>query len=260
MTSVLSNVDGHVGVITLNRPDARNAYTVDMMAALVETLDRFERDGDVHVVLLKGNGKSFCAGGDVKALHERTGMFAGDPATLRDNYRLGIQTMMRRWDAFEKPVIGCIHGAAIGAGLGLSSICDVRVVAEGTKFGATFVKLGIIPGDGSAYLLARAFGFSRAMELVLTGRIFDTEEAERIGFAHYVVPKEQVADRAMEVAQMMASYPPRAVQLAKTALVKSWNQDYATSAQFASAFQALAQVTPEHQEAVAELWSKLQEK
>ena len=260
MSEVIIEQDGHVGILTLNRPEARNAYTELMVKEVVDALDEFEVSDDVHVVLIHGNGKSFCAGGDVKALHEKSGMFEGDPAKLRERYRLGIQRMMRRFDAFEKPIVGSIHGAAIGAGLGMTCCCDIRVVEEGTKFGATFAKLGLIPGDGSAYLLGRAIGYSRAMELILTARVFESDEAQRIGLAHHVVPVGQGLDRTKEVAAQIASLPPRAVQLAKTSLVRSWHDDLTTAVQLAGAFQALAQHTEAHETAVAELWQKMEKK
>lgn len=256
MKDILLEYKKNIAILSLNRPEVRNAYSEDLVSEITNTLDILEKDEKVNVLIIKGMGKSFCAGGDLNAMQDKTGMFAGDPPELRNHYKFGIQEMMRRFQRFEKPIIGSIHGAAVGAGLGLALMCDIRVVAEGTKFGAPFPKLGLIPGDGSAYLLARAIGYSRAMELIISSRIFDAEEAFRIGFAHHIIAckKENASaktfERAFEVATTIAEIPPKAVQLTKSHLQQSWHGDYNTALHLAAAYQAMAQRTVEHENAL----------
>lgn len=259
MTDVIKTQIEKIAVLTLNRPDVRNAYSEAMVSQIVTELNEIERDTSVNVVVLRGAGKSFCAGGDLNAMADKTGMFAGDSPELRNHYRLGIQAITRRFQSFEKPVIASIHGAAVGAGLGLATMCDIRVVASGTKFGAPFPKLGLIPGDGSAYLLARAIGYSRAMELILSARIFDAEEAMRIGLAHHLVTCEKteaadlVYNKAMEIATSMAAMPTKALQLTKSHLQQSWHGDVNTALHLAAAYQGMVQRTDEHVQAVRDL-------
>lgn len=250
MADVNYEVDGAIATITLNRPDARNAYSAELIGGLVGSLNAAERDDDVRAVVLTGAGTSFCAGGDLKAMRDKQGMFAGDPAELRDNYRQGIQSITRRFDSFEKPVVAAINGPAIGAGLGLASMCDIRVAATEAKFGASFTRVGLVPGDGSGYLLARAIGFSRALELVLTSRTFDADEAHFIGFVHEVVDRAAVVPRAHEIAAHLASLPQQALRLTKAAMYRSWAGDVESAMHIAAAFQSLSQHTAEHEAAI----------
>ncbi len=259
MSDLIKTQIEKVAILTLNRPDVRNAYSIAMVSQIVSELNLIERDATVNVVIIRGAGKSFCAGGDLNAMADKTGMFAGDPPELRNHYRLGIQAITRRFQSFEKPIIASIHGAAVGAGLGLATMCDIRVIASGTKFGAPFPKLGLIPGDGSAYLLARAIGYSRAMELILSARIFESEEAMRIGLGHHLVicekenAKEEVFKKALEVATVIAAMPTKAVQLTKSHLQQSWHGDVNTALHLAAAYQGMVQRTDEHVQAVRDL-------
>lgn len=258
MTSdLLYAVDGAVATITLNRPEARNAYSAELIGGLVGSLTVAERDDDVRAVVLTGAGSAFCAGGDLKAMRDKSGMFSGDPAELRDNYRQGIQSITRAFESFEKPVVAAINGAAIGAGLGLAAMADIRVASRTAKFGASFTRIGLIPGDGSGYLVARAIGFSRAMEIFLTSRIFEADEAHWMGFVHEVAEPDDVVDRARAIAADLAALPQQALRLTKTSLKRSWAGDTETALHIAAAFQALAQNTPEHAAAVDELLNRL---
>lgn len=258
MSDILYDTDDTVATITLNRPDARNAYSESMVAELVETLDRAEADDEVRVVIVTGAGKAFCAGGDLKAMRDKSGMFAGDSVELRDNYRHGIQTIPRRFDNFEKPTIAAINGPAIGAGLGLALMCDIRVSSGRAKFGSTFARVGLIPGDGGAYFLTRVVGFARALELILTARVIDADEALEIDLVHQVVDDEEVMDEARETADRIASLPPKAVRTAKAALYRSVDRDLEGSLQITAALQSLVQQTDEHDRAVESLLESLE--
>ena len=247
---ILYDTDDHIATITLNRPEARNAYSGPMVRQLVESLDRAEADDQVRAVVVTGAGDAFCAGGDLKAMRDKSGMFAGDAVELRDNYKKGIQTIPRRFDSFEKPTIAAINGPAIGAGLGLALMCDLRISSDEAKFGSTFAKVGLIPGDGGAYFLTRVVGFARALELMLTAKIIDAAEADDIDLVHRIVADEQVLDEAYATAEQIAGLPPKAVQTAKTALYRSANRDLEGALQITAALQALIQQTDEHEAAV----------
>ncbi|MBA2664838.1 MAG: enoyl-CoA hydratase/isomerase family protein [Bradymonadaceae bacterium] len=257
MAHILYNSQDYVATITLNRPDARNAYSDEMVVELVAALDRAEREADVRVVVVTGSGSAFCAGGDLKAMRDRTGMFAGDPVELRDLYLRGMQSIPRRFHSFEKPTIAAINGAAIGAGLGLALMCDIRIASETAKFGSTFARVGLIPGDGGAYLLTRVVGFARALELILTARVIEAPEALAIDLVHRVVAPERVLEEALEMAQQMAALPPKALRMAKAALYRSVDRDLETALQLTAALQGLIQRTDEHQDAVTQLLEEL---
>lgn len=257
MPDVLYETDDAIATLTLNRPDARNAYSEEMVRELVDCLDRAEADDEVRVVVITGAGSAFCAGGDLKAMRDRTGMFAGDPVDLRQEYLKGIQTIPRRFDSFEKPTIAAINGPAIGAGLGLALMCDLRISSRRARFGSTFARVGVIPGDGGAYFLERVVGFARALELILTARIIDAEEAVDIDLVHRVVDDDALFDEVAETATRIASLPPKAIRTAKAALYRSVDNDLETSLQLTAALQGLIQRTDEHRQAVEDLLQQL---
>lgn len=257
MSDLLYDVDDGVATLTLNRPDARNAYSDPMVRGLIDALDRAERDTQVRAVILTGAGPAFCAGGDLKKMRDKEGMFAGDSVELRDQYIRGLQSIPRRFNHFEKPVIAAINGHAIGAGLDLSLMCDIRIASRGAKFGSTFARVGLIPGDGGAYLLPRIVGFSRAVELILTARVFDADEALRIDLVHEICDADDVLDRAREKAQKIATLPPKAVKMAKAALYRCVDRDIETSLQLTAALQGCVQRTDEHDAAVEAMLESL---
>lgn len=240
-----------VVTITLNRPEARNAYSAEMIDSLVRALDTAEEDDDVRCLIVTGSGASFSAGGDLKAMKEHSGMFEGDPVRLRSQYLRGIHRIPRRFARFEKPVVAAINGPAIGAGLDLACMADIRIAANGARFGSTFVKLGLIPGDGGAYLLARVIGFPRALEMVLTGRLLDTLEAERIGLISEVVESSALLETAQKRAERIAQNAPLAVRLAKSAAYLSWDLGLDDALNLAATYQGIVQNTSDHDEGVA---------
>lgn len=238
--------EGPLATITLDRPDARNAYSEAMCEQLVLALDRADQDPAIRCAILTGAGTAFHAGGDVKAMKARSGMFAGDPAELRERYQRGIQAVPRRIAGFTKPLLAAINGPAIGAGLDLACMCDLRIASAGATLGSTFVRVGLVPGDGGAYYLARTVGFPKALELMLTGRIVDADEALRIGLVHAVAAPERLLDVARQRALELAALPPAAVALTKRAAYRSWGADEATALELAATYQGIAQNLPDH--------------
>ncbi|MCH9688649.1 MAG: enoyl-CoA hydratase/isomerase family protein [Deltaproteobacteria bacterium] len=248
--------DGALAVLTLDRPDAHNAYSEAMVESLVQALDAAEADDEVRCIVLTGAGKSFSAGGDLKRMRDASGMFEGGPVALRRRYIEGIQRVPRRLSACDKPVVAAINGAAIGAGLDLACMCDVRVASQRAKLGSTFVKVGLVPGDGGAYFLARTIGFGRALEMVLTGRVVQADEALAMGLVHAVVEPEAVLDEAKARARLIAANAPLAVQMTKRAAYRSWDLDVDTALELAATFQGMVQNTADHREAVDAILGK----
>lgn len=257
MTDAIYERDGAVATITLNRPDARNAYTSEMVDQIIEALDEAAVDSAVRAVIVTGAGPAFSAGGDLKAMRDKQGMFSGDPVELRSNYLRGLQRVPRRFDAFEKPVIAAVNGHAIGAGLDLALMCDIRIASDAAKFGSTFAKVGLIPGDGGAYLLRRIVGFSRAVEMILTAKIIGADEALEIGLVNQVVAPDVVVDTARDQAEQIASLPPKAVQSAKATLYRTVDRDIETALQITAALQAGVQHTDEHMQAVEDMLARI---
>jgi 2-(1,2-epoxy-1,2-dihydrophenyl)acetyl-CoA isomerase len=246
-------VKAAVARLTLDRPRSRNAYSETMVGALIAALDAAAEDGAVRAVILTGAGSAFSAGGDLKQMQAQGGMFAGDSATLRRRYLEIIQGIPRRLARFDKPIIAAVNGPAMGAGLDLACMCDLRLAADTASFGSTFVRVGLIPGDGGAYILARTVGFPRALELILSGRTIDAGEALTVGLVHRVVPADLLLAEAHAWAEQLSALSPIALQLAKRAAYRSWDLPLDGALELAATYQGIAQHTADHHEAVAAL-------
>lgn len=253
------NDDG-VAILTLDRPDAANAYSQEMVDSLVDAFEHVNADSNVRVLIITGAGRFFSAGGDLQLMRKHAGMFEGDPAELRRGYIDGIQRVPQAVARLRKPTIAAINGAAIGAGLDLACMCDIRVGSSRAKFGSTFIQLGLVPGDGGAHFLAKVVGFPNALELILTGRIFDAIEADRLGLLHELVEGDMVMPKALEIATRIAQHPPEAVMLARSLVYKSWDLDVHASLDLAATYQGIAQNRPEHDSLVDKMIERTSKK
>lgn len=244
--------DGGVVTWTLDAPETRNAISSpEMIDAIVAAVDAVNRDDSVSVVILTGAGPAFSSGGNVKDMRDRTGMFAGSPTELREGYRRGIQRIPRALRACEVPVIAAVNGPAIGAGCDLTTMCDLRIASTKAVFAESFVKLGIIPGDGGAWFLPRTIGWARAAEMAYTGDPVDAATALEWGLVSRVVEPEELMDAARALAARIAANPPHAVRMAKTLLRESERASLDALLEQSAALQALAHHTDDHAEAVA---------
>ncbi len=247
---------GQVLLITFNRPEARNAYSAEMVDSLLAALAWAEDQPSVRCVVITGAGRAFNAGGDLKLMRQHSGMFEGSPSELAQRYRRTIQRIPKALEDYSKPLIAAVNGAAIGAGLDLACMCDVRVASEAAAFGETFVKIGLVPGDGGAYVLARVVGFAHALEMALTGEIIDARRALAIGLVNHLVAPEALLDRAFEIADLIASNAPVAVQLTRRAFYQAHRQSLIQALETAAAYQGIVQNTDDHLEGVAALLDK----
>ena len=243
---------GRIAVVTMNRPEARNAIgTLEDCQDLANALLRAHDDPEVSAVILTGAGKAFCSGGDLKAIRERTGIGPqSKPDGTRANYRRGVQHIIRTLADVEVATIAAINGPAIGLGMDIAILCDMRIAAASAKLASSFVKVGIIPGDGGAWILTQAIGPARAAEMILTGDAIDAEEAARIGLVNKTAPDDQLMAEAAKLAERVAVNPPRTIRLAKRLLRESQHGRLADVMELSSAFQALAHETADHKEAV----------
>jgi enoyl-CoA hydratase/carnithine racemase len=244
--------DGAILTITLNQPERRNPISENSIVdALCDAFEAADRDINVRCVILTGAGTAFSSGGDLKQMKAGTGgLKSGSPVQTRRNYKYGIQRLPLMFQSLEVPVVAAINGPAIGAGCDLACMCDVRIASESAKFAESFVKLGIIAGDGGAWLLPRIIGFSKATELALTGEMIDAQEALAIGLVSRVVPDEELMDAARLVASKIAANPPHAVRMTKRLLREGQNSDLKNSLEMAAAMQSLAHATRDNDEAI----------
>jgi enoyl-CoA hydratase/carnithine racemase len=207
---VETRIDDHVAVCRLNRPEARNALSPELMEDLAAQVERFDRDPEVRCIVIAGSDEVFAAGADIGAIAVRE---------FHEALFHPAAGFWRRIAEARTPMIAAVSGFALGGGCELALICDMIVASETAEFGQPEITLGIIPGGGGTQRLARAVGKQRAMELVLTGRRFDAEEAHRLGIVNEVVGKREWMEAAMELARRVARRPPLAARLAKQAVL-----------------------------------------
>ena len=250
--------DGGIVILTLNRPEKRNAISTRAECEEVEAACRsLSRDDSVRCVIVTGAGSAFCAGGDLKGMRDKTGITGGGSgAEIRESYRRGIQMIPLALYELDIPTIAAVNGPAIGAGLDLALMCDIRVASEKALFAESFVKVGIVPGDGGAYLLPKVVGMSKALELSLTGETIGPAEALACGMISKVVAPEALLDAARAIAAKIAANPPQAVRLTKRLLRESQHTRLSTLLEMSAAYQALAHGTRDHHEAVDAMLEK----
>jgi len=207
---VESSRDGHVALLRLNRPEARNALSPEVMETLAAELERLDPDPEVRCIVIAGSDQVFAAGADIKALSERS---------FADALSHPSASFWRRVGAIKTPLVAAVSGFALGGGCELALACDMIVASDTARFGQPEITLGIIPGGGGTQRLARALGKQRAMEYVLTGRQFDADMALEMGLVSKVAKKNRWLEEAMELARTVAERPPIAVRLGKQAVL-----------------------------------------
>ncbi|MBU2511077.1 crotonase/enoyl-CoA hydratase family protein [bacterium] len=247
----------HIAVLTLNLPETRNVITGSNTIREMEEVCRLVNgDMSIRVLIITGADPAFSAGGNVKEMAKREGMFSGSPAALMEGYRNNVQKIPLAVHGIEVPTIAAVNGAAIGAGCDLAMMCDIRVASKKAKFGETFLNIGIIPGDGGAYFLPRAVGMAKACELTFTGDIIDGEEAKEIGLVNYVVEHDQLLPKALELATKIASKPPAALRMAKRLLYMGQTLTLPQLLEQSASYQALCHHTEDHVEALNAMFEK----
>ena len=242
--------DGAIVILTLNEPRTRNAISPAIVEAMVECVNRINADLSVGCVIVTGAGEGFSSGGNVKVMKERTGLFGGSPAEIRRGYLQGIQRIPLAMYGLEAPSIAAVNGAAVGAGCDLASMCDIRIAARSATFAESFLRVGLVSGDGGAWFLPRAVGMSKACEMTFTGDFVEAEEALRIGLVSRVVDDDKLMEEAKVLARRIAAQPVHSLRLTKRLLRESEKVSLATALEMASAMQALAQHTEDQHEAV----------
>jgi 2-(1,2-epoxy-1,2-dihydrophenyl)acetyl-CoA isomerase len=246
-SDLLYDVAERVATITLNRPDKLNAFTASMIDAWARALAEAQADDQVNVVVVTGSGRAFCAGGDVAR------MGVGEPSPLDHKNQLWehIHRIPRTLEGMDKPVIAMVNGLAVGAGMGMCLMCDVRIAAEDARFSTGYVRVGLVPGDGDTYFLPRLIGTARALELLWTADFVEAPEALRLGIVNRVVPPGELRDATYAFARQVAEGPQVPIRMIKRLVYQSMRLDLRTHLDLVSSHMAVVRRTADHAEGVA---------
>jgi enoyl-CoA hydratase/carnithine racemase len=247
MTDLLYEVKDKIATITLNRPDKLNAFTGPMIDAWAGALGEAQRDESVNVVVVTGAGRAFCAGGDVG----RMGQGAPTPLEHKNQLWENIHRVPRTLEAMDKPVIAMVNGLAVGAGMGMCLMCDVRVASAEARFSTGYVKVGLVPGDGDTYFLPRLVGAAKALELLWTADFVEAAEALRLGIVNRVVPAAELSEATYALARQIADGPQIPIRMIKRLVYQSLRLDLRTHLDLVSSHMAVVRQTSDHAEGVA---------
>ncbi|MGE4274158.1 MAG: enoyl-CoA hydratase/isomerase family protein [Desulfitobacterium sp.] len=257
---------GVLATLTLNRPDALNAFSLPMLKGWVEALTDAQADPNIRVVIVKAAGKAFCAGGDIKSMLAGEGFIADDEngecwgakAINRKGALMNyIHKVALTLEAMDKPVLCAINGVAVGAGLDMALMCDLRIASESAQLSGGYVKAGLVPGDGGCYFMPRLVGVAKALELLWTADFITAEEALRIGMINKIVPAEELEKATLELANKIAANPPVCVQMIKRAVYSSQrNHDLRTALDMISSHMAIVTEMEDYKEGVSAIQEK----
>lgn len=247
-----------VAVVTLNSPETRNTLSSKReYEAIVAACHDIQRDKSIRAAILTGAGKAFCAGGNIKDMHERASRRSIPPVDERYAYKEGIHRIPLSLYNLEVPVIAAVNGLAIGAGLDIACMRDIRIANEAAIFAESFVKVGIIPGDGGAWLLQRVVGLPKAAEMTFTGEPINAQEALACGLVSKVTSAILLIEEAKQLASRIAANPGHQLRMAKRLIRESQTNRLETILEMSAAFQALAHSTQEHHTLVADAAARI---
>ena len=254
MPEVVVEQREHSLYITLNRPEVRNALNENMQVAITEALELAAANMEVRAVVLTGEGQAFCSGADTRRIVKQEGVFEGSSAsTTRQGYKQGVQRMSRAFYNCEVPIIAAVNGAALGLGFDLATQCDIRIASTKAFFSEAFITAGLIPGDGGFWYLPRIVGYSKAVELTVTGRRIDAETAERLGLVAEVVEPAELLPCAGKLASEIAARSPHTVRLSKRLIRDSDHCSFHEALEMGALAQAVLTGTEDQREAVLAL-------
>jgi enoyl-CoA hydratase/carnithine racemase len=257
MSALLFEKHGFIATLTINRPDTRNSLGEEGDGELfAEACAKINADSDLRCAILTGAGTAFSAGGNVKAMREKSGAFAGSQEDIRKGYRGGIHKMVRALWGIEIPLIAAVNGPAIGLGNDVACLADIRIAASNAVFGATFLKIGLVPGDGGAWILPRTIGMSRAAELFFTADTITAAMALHWGLVSRVVPPEALLPEAHALAAKICRQPPGVLRMTKKLMREAIDADFEAIMERSASMQALAHASEDHAEALAAFFAK----
>jgi len=235
-----------VATITLNRPDARNSYSPEMLEGIYYSAEDADKDDGVRVLILTGAGQSFCAGADVKVMAEKFDQPGGTPKGSEQ--KVSERQIYSSLHKFKKPLIAAINGIAVGAGLDIALACDIRIASDRARFAEVYIRRGIIPVGGGTYYLPRLVGTDKACLLIWTGDMIDAKEAERMGLVTMVVPHEELENATWELAEKLVKGPPLAIKKAKSAIYEGLEMDIESTLDYVAPIIKELHDTEDHKE------------
>lgn len=270
MTELKFKVDNNIAYIKLNRPDQLNAFSKEMIDLWIESLIEIRDNPDIHIGVVTGNGRAFCAGGDVKSMINNTGFmanthnedvdFRSTPLNVKNSLWKVIQRIPLLMDEIDKPMIAMINGHAVGAGLDMALMCDIRIASDKSKLGETYINAGLVPGDGGGYYLPRIIGMDRALEMFWTGKILTAEEALDWKLVNYVVPHERLEQFTKDYCAKIQDKPQEVVQMMKRILKESATMSLRQSLDYVSSQMAISVFHEGHENAMNELKKRFTDK
>ena len=258
MKDLIFTVENNVARIVLNRPESLNAFSIEMIDSWIKALETVRDSDDIRVLVVSGNGRGFCSGGDIKAMAKGEGFLQNDGE--RDLSSNGLARKNSLWKKVQRiplllqeidiPVIAVLHGFAFGAGFDMTLACDIRIAAENTKISESYLNVGIVPGDGAAWFLPRFVGTDRALDLLWTRKVFTAEEAKVMGLVTYVVNGDQLEEFVEQYVEKLATGPQAAMRFTKRAVYQGLQLDLRTSLDMISSAMGLVTELEDYQEGV----------
>lgn len=262
MPDLLFEVENEIATITLNRPDSINAFSGEMIDLWIEALETVRDSEDIRVLVVQGNGRGFCSGGDIKEMIAGRGFYKSD----EDRISTGLNRKNSLWkkvqrvplllQEIDQPVIAKVHGIAFGAGLDMALMCDIRIAAESTKLSESYVKVGLVPGDGAAYFLPRLVGTDQALHMLWTGEVIEAKAAKEMGLITFVVEDTALDEYVENYAKQLAAGPQQAMRLTKRAVYQSKEMPLRSSLDYISSKMGLVMELEDFKEGVKAVTEK----
>jgi enoyl-CoA hydratase/carnithine racemase len=264
MKDILFTVENHVAKITLNRPERLNAFSVEMIQLWIEALEHVRDSEDIRVLVISGEGRGFCSGGDIKSMQSGQGFLHSDgkedltsTALARKNaIWKKVQRIPLILQEIDKPVIAVIHGFAFGAGFDMALACDIRIAAENTIISESYVKAGLVPGDGGAYFLPRLIGVDKALELLWTGKVLSAQEAKEMGLLTHVVEDDKLGEFVDQYVKKLVEGPQEAIRLTKRAVYQGLDMNLRSSLDMISSSLGIVTELEDYQEGIRAIIEK----
>jgi enoyl-CoA hydratase/carnithine racemase len=265
VSDLLFSVENGIARIILNRPDSLNAFSTEMIELWIHALETIRDSEEIRVVVLTGNGRAFCSGGDIKSMIRGEGLLYNNSGAedlistalaRKNSLWKRIQRIPLLMQEIDKPVIAVIHGIALGAGLDMALMCDIRIAAQSSKVSEGYVKAGIVPGDGGAYFLPRIVGVDKALEMLWTGDTFTAEEAKQMGLITHVVPDEELNDFVDKYIRRLADGPQEAMRFMKRAVYQGLHMDLRSSLDMISSAMGIVTELEDYQEGIRAIVEK----
>ena len=262
MADLLFDVNNGIATITLNRPESFNAFSEEMIYLWISALEEVRDNDSIRVLLVKGNGKSFCAGGDIKAMGAGKGFYESQnditsTALARKNSLWKkIQRVPLLLEEIDKPVICQMHGFSMGAGLDMALMCDIRIAAASAKCAESYINVGIVPGDGGAYFLPKLVGIDQALDMLWTARVLTAEEAKEKGVVTFVVPDDELDTFVQGYVEKLSNGPQEVIRIIKRAVYQSQTMSLRSSLDYISSKMGIVTELQDYKEGVSAVLEK----